>query len=182
MPDDARDSQQKDDLERLRTIVRKVQTGMLMTIDPSVGPRARPVQVRDFDENARLWFITRLHSPKVDELLASDGEVCISFAERHAAVFASVTGRACIVPDSQRLAELWTLDDDQWYPGGASNPDVVLMRVDLAHAQWWDRPSDPLTRGIGMIQSLVFGDNDISAGEEGKVDRPAPGAATGVPT
>lgn len=160
---------ERGDLKHLQAIVEKVQTAMLVTHDEAGGLRARPLQTRGFDDQARLWFVISLTSAKVDEMLRSGGRVCLTYADADHQRYASITGSAHIDLDRGRLAEKWSLEDNAWYPAGVDDPDVVLLRVDIHKAEYWDRPGDSVRHSFGIMKALIFGDTDIVSGDQAKI-------------
>lgn len=60
----------------------------------------------------------------------------------------SLTGHAVVIDDLAKKEELWNSVVGAWVPNGPEDPDVVLLRVDAASAEYWDTPG-------GRIASLV---------------------------
>jgi general stress protein 26 len=111
----------------------------MMTTRFDGGLRARPLEARpDRDEDV-IWFLTDRRGLKDDEVEAH-AEVCLTFLYPEKKVYLSVTGRA-FVSDFCRTQELWNEEQQAWWPGGPSDPNVLVMRVDLDRAEMWDGPA-----------------------------------------
>lgn len=116
--------------------------------------RARPMQPFADEEGHAIWFITDRGSPKADEIMRRP-EVCITTSEPDACRFVSVTGRAEIVDDRDKLEELWTRGDDRWFEG-PEDPGAVLLKVTPRHGQIWEGLRTPLAE-VELLFSEITG-------------------------
>jgi general stress protein 26 len=156
------------DLTKLREMIGRAKVGMLTTFDREAGPRSRPLQSLQVDDDACIWFFTSGTSPKVDEIRHEDGRVCISYADPDRQDYLSVTGTARVVRDRAKMQELWTPWVKVWFPKGLDDPDLVLLSVEIENAEYWDSPGSRVARLYGMVKALATGDKD-AIGENRKV-------------
>ena len=48
-----------------------------------------------------------------------------------------MAGRATHVDDRALVKEMWNPVVEAWFPDGAEDPDVLLLRVDADSAEYW---------------------------------------------
>ncbi|HVY59977.1 MAG TPA: pyridoxamine 5'-phosphate oxidase family protein [Xanthobacteraceae bacterium] len=106
--------------------------------------RARPLKAYASEDEGCFWFITDDRGHKDDEI-AAEPDVCLSFADTGYNTYLSVTGRAEVLRDRAKLAELWDFDAQAWWPDGPDTPSVRLLRVVPESAEFWD------TRGSSIV-------------------------------
>jgi general stress protein 26 len=57
----------------------------------------------------------------------------------------SISGAARVVDDLERKKAMWNTFVQAWFPDGPTDPDVALVGVVVAEAEYWDvkstRPS-----------------------------------------
>lgn len=128
-------------VEKLRELLSGRRAAMFTTRTLDGGLASRPMAVQDIEFDGDLWFITHSGSPKLAEIEA-DPHVNISYAD---GTYLSVNGRADVVDDLARKAELWNDDAEQWFGCSYDDPSVVLIRVDALAAEYWDLPFGPST-------------------------------------
>jgi general stress protein 26 len=103
---------EQDNIERVWDIVEKVGVCMLTT-QSAVGLRARPLEARP-DRNAGLiYFVTDLHSAKEDEIAATP-DVGLVFLDSGDKAYLSITGRASVMRDADKLRAAWRKTDEVW--------------------------------------------------------------------
>jgi general stress protein 26 len=156
------------ELAKVRELIDRMKVGMLTTFDRELGPRSRPLQSLEVDEDACIWFFTSGTSPKVDEIRHEHGQVCVSYADPAKQDYLSVTGTARLVRDKAKMQALWTPWVKVWFPQGLDDPDLVLLGVRIEQAEYWDSPGSRVARLYGMAKALAIGDKD-AIGENRKV-------------
>jgi general stress protein 26 len=109
---------------------------MLVTRTPEGVLRARPMAIADIDQDECVWFTTSEQSGKIDEISA-DPHVCVTFQEGHH--FLSLSGEAELVHDREKIRQLWSEAWRPWFPGGADDPNLVLLCVGPREGELWDR-------------------------------------------
>ena len=133
------------DAKKLRKLVKGTRVAMLTTVAPDGTLRSRPWP-RSRRRSAReLWFFTRASAPKADEMRDND-HVNVTFADAETNRYLSVSGRASVVKDAARIAEMWSGRLKAWFPEGKKDPDLALLRVRVDRAEYWD------SKKAGMVQ------------------------------
>lgn len=142
----------KDQTEKLWSLIKDVREGMLVTKVPFL--RARPMGIVQKDFDGTLWFFTSRSSEKVTEL-DQDNEVCVTFANPDAMDYVSMSGTVSVSTDRNKIEELWNLPTAAFYPQGKDDPDLVLLRIDVEHAEYWDSKSSKMVQLYEFIKGAV---------------------------
>jgi general stress protein 26 len=72
------------------------------------------------------------------------------FASKGHDLFASIHGELSVNNDRAQLDRLWNRFVAAWYPGGKDDPNLVLIRFDVEHAQVWLNESS-LLAGVKIL-------------------------------
>jgi general stress protein 26 len=79
----------------------------------------------------------------------------LAFSDERRAAYVSVTGRATLVDDAARKRELWSAVVRPWFPGGAEDPELVLLKLQPEHAELWDGPRSRTVRALALATSAL---------------------------
>ena len=146
-------------IEKLGHMIQNIQFAMLTTVEPDGSLRSRPMathQDKKGDFDGVLWFFTKGDAPKVDEV-KKDQHVNLSYSSPEHSKYVSVSGTAMLVRDRQKAEELWAPKYVAWFPKGLDDPELALLRVDVAKAEYWDMPGSTVAHAIGVVKSLATG-------------------------
>ncbi len=118
----------------LHQLLESFDTSMLIT---HAGEKlhARPMAVAAVEGERTLWFVTSTSSPKSSEI-REDTRVSATFQSQ--ARFVALSGRARLVEDREKIAQLWQPAWKVWFPNGKDDPSIALIRVDVSDAEFWD--------------------------------------------
>jgi general stress protein 26 len=147
---------------KLKELLDEFGVAMLTTRTADGQMRARPMAVAEVEPGGTLWFLTDRHSGKVSEL-EQDGQVVVTMQSRSR--FVSVSGTARAVEDRARVARLWKLEWQVWFPGGKDDPNLVLLRVDGRAGEYWDNS------GTSGVRYLFEAGKALLTGTRPDVDR-----------
>ena len=116
----------------------------------------------------KIWFFTRKDAPKVEEIQA-DRDVGLTFAEPDNSRYVSVSGRTGVSHDRQKIHDLWDTSLKAWFPDGPDDPNIALLAVDPAAAEYWDTPGSAMVHLYGVVKATLTGESP-SPGDQAKVD------------
>lgn len=87
------------------------------------------------DDGARhaLWFF--MHR---DNRLAIGGPAMAQYVGKGHALFACLHGTLAVDHDPAIIHRLWSKQVEAWFPGGKTDPNLLLMRYDLDSAEMWE--------------------------------------------
>ena len=159
----------REELEKLREMIKGIDIGMLTTVDEDGSLRSRPMSVNgEVEFDGDLWFFTYGNSHKVLEVQRAP-QVNVSFASPSDQRYVSLSGTARLVRDKKIIEELWKPELKAWFPKGTDEPDIALLKVEVKKAEYWDSPSSMVAHAIGMVKALATG-TTYDAGENRKID------------
>jgi general stress protein 26 len=115
-------------LKAAREVIAKARYATFVTVDDAGRPQARIVDPAPPEgEVFHVWFATNVRTRKVAELKA-DGRSALAWFDRGGMATLTLRGRAEVVADPAEKARRWRKAWAPFYPGGASDPDLVLIR------------------------------------------------------
>lgn len=129
-----------DPLRRLAHLVDSIDVAMFTTIGPDGALESRPMATQAPDPDGALWFFTARDSHLRDRV-ESGSPVNIAYSHPDKQSYISVTGSATVVDDATRRHGLWQPTFAKWFPGGRDDPALILVRVQIEHADYWESPA-----------------------------------------
>lgn len=126
-------------VERLNQLIEGIHSVMFTTINPDGSVNSRPMIVQDHEFDGSLWFFTRRSSSKVDSIV-SDSRINIAFMDPGTNRYISMSGQAELIENEFVIKKMWSPKYEEWFAGGLKDPDLILIRFAVAHAEYWDTP------------------------------------------
>jgi general stress protein 26 len=156
--------------EQLWDLIKDIRFAMFTTRHPNGHLHARPMTTQNskLDENGSLWFFMSRRSEPVTDL-ADDATVNVAYADTDKDAYVSVSGTAHVVEDLAKKEQLWNKAAQAWFPGGVTDPDLALVRVDIVHANYWDVKVSKMVQLIKMAKAAITGKPPTDMGESGEV-------------
>ncbi len=109
----------------------------------------------DDEGKALFFFISR--KSELAKSVAQDGNVNVSYADPGGDNYVSVSGLASIVEDQAQKDDLFNVIAKAWFPGGATDPDLALLKVDIGHVEYWDSNDSKMVQLFKMATSAITG-------------------------
>lgn len=109
---------------------------MLVTHGRSETFHARPMALAQVEADCRIWFLTHRDSAKAHEIETDTHVLVICQQDHHA--YLSLSGRATLVDDRAKTAELWKEPFRVWFPKGKDDPELALISVTPEDGEFWD--------------------------------------------
>jgi len=130
--------------------------------------RPMTTQNRDLDADSSVWFLMyRSGSPVAD--LQLDSAVSVVYADVSADSYVSVSGNAVVVEDMAKKEALWSKMAEAWFPGGANDPDLALVKVEITHADYWDVKESKFVQLYRMAKAAITGQPPTDLGEHATI-------------
>jgi general stress protein 26 len=124
-----------EDAEHLYDLITGFDNAMLVTRGADGHLHARPMAVAELHADADVYFVTGIDSAKVAEIYA-DADVLLTFQDEQQ--YAAVYGRVNVVRDRALIERLWREEWKVWFPRGASDPAIALLRFDAERGEFWN--------------------------------------------
>jgi general stress protein 26 len=116
-----------------------------------------------------LWFMTSKMSAVSSEVERAN-DVLLTYAHPGSQSYIAINGTAEVIEDRAMIRTLWRPVLKMWFPEGADDPAICLIRVVVDRAEFWDSPSAPV-RLFQFAKALVTGDQ-VEGGEHTTIKLP----------
>ena len=141
-----------DDIEIVRTILKKARTASVTTVASSGELHSRPLGVLDGEFEGTLWFFTEDPSAKTAEIAAhpsvnvsvGDGKGWLSFA-----------GSARVTRDAERIDQFWNPWADAYFDGGRDDPSVARLEIEGSSFRYWDLDKPAVVTAYEMVKGIL---------------------------
>ena len=152
-------------IEKINSMIQDIEIAMLTTHAASGLIRSRPmVSVgRHFDGD--LWFFSRDDDPRMSDIKANP-RVGVAYASPTTKNFVSLSGEADVVTDRRKIEALWKDDLLDWFTNGVETVGLVLIRIQVDHAEYWDGQKSAMVRLVNYAKSLTTGERAEAASHE----------------
>ena len=152
----AEDKKPEDRVAKLRELIKGIKIAMLTTAENDGSLRSRPMATQQTEFDGDLWFFTGKSSGKVTEIQHNQ-HVNVSYAEPGDNRYVSVSGRAELIDDRSKAKELWNPFVKAWFPKGLDDPDLMLLKIKVEAAEYWDAPSSMMVNLVGFAKAILTG-------------------------
>ena len=125
-------------VQQFRDLVKDIPFAMFTTVTAGGALRSRPMVASENAFDGTLWFFTRTSSAVAQEI-AGNHMVNITYVSAPEDRFVSVSGSASVVRDVERAGVMWSPAYNQWFAGGASDPELSLIKIEASRVEYWDR-------------------------------------------
>lgn len=147
------------DGERLVMLTRWTDDGLL---------HSKPMTVLQHDAGGSFWFFVKSQPGRSDDEVQYR-HVNLAFSNADRGRHVSLAGQGRIVRDRALIQSMWSAAAKPWFPDGPESPDLALLEVIPTHAEFWDGPSNRVSRALAMAASIAAG-KPIGLGEHGAID------------
>lgn len=160
-----------DQRAKLWDLIKDIKFGMLTTRHADGHLHARPMTTQNarLDEDDALWLFMSRRGDSAADIEASPA-VCMSYADTGKDSYVCVAGTASVSHDAAKKQALWSPMAKAWFPGGVEDPDLLLVRLDIEHADYWDVKESKIVQLWRMAAAAVTGKTPSDMGERGHVE------------
>ena len=148
--------------KRFDEILEHFRFAMLVTVTADGGLRSRPMTIADRDANGDIYFATHIKSAKIDEI-TDDSDVNVAMQDDRR--FVSITGKAMVVNDKAKIKALFSPAWEAWFPGGADDPNLRLIKISSTMAEYWDYSGMKGLRFLFEAGKAMISDDPIDYGD-----------------
>ena len=154
-------------LKKMKELVEDIGTCMFCTNTQEIPFNTRPMATADVDDEGNLWFISNVESHKNDEI-KNDDKVQLIYAKGGDSHFLSVSGKAAIIQDQEKIDEVWNMFAKAWFKEGKKDPNVSLIKIVPSDVYYWDTVHGKMVSLLKIAVSAVSGAS-MDDGVEGKI-------------
>lgn len=142
------------DLTKLGELIEGVEVAMLTTHADDGSLVSRPLQTLEFEASGDLIFFTAADSRKLAEL-AANPDVNLAYANPHKQIYVSVRGTARTDRARATIDALWSPMQGVFFPGGKNDPNLVVLRVRVRDAAYWESAGNFIVRSLDFAKGLM---------------------------
>ena len=157
--------------EHLWQLISDMRFGMLTTRSADGSLCARPLTTQNTGKHGGgrvLEFFVSARAQLVSEI-ASEERLAVVYADPGQDCYVSISGRGMLVQDLRRQQQLWSPIAQAWFPGGAADPDLRLLRVNIDAAEYWDVDTNKMVQLLKMAKAAIKGKPPTDMGEHREV-------------
>ncbi len=147
-------AQYYDPIARLNELIKGVDFAILTTIRPDNTLHSCPMAAHGVDSDGALWFISGSNTEKVEAVRTSP-RVNVAFTDHVAQRYVSVSGYCELVRDHAKAKELWKPSYTSWFPRGLDDPNLILLKIDVQAAEYWDPAQSRMVELLGFNKPPV---------------------------
>ena len=136
--------------------IKDIRYAMLTTLDDDDSLVARPMTSVQKDFSGSLFFFASRTSPPAAAIEA-DGTVGVQYSDHGSDTYVSLSGDATLEHDRARMEALWSPMVKAWFPQGIDDPDLIMIRVDVHKAEYWDTKESKPVQLFKMAKAAVTG-------------------------
>lgn len=159
---------EKDPVEILGEQIAGIPFAMLTTYDRNGRLCSRPMTTQQNRFDGTVWFLTDRRTHTAEDISVHP-QVNVSYVDSDDQRYVSVSGTASLVEDRARVREFWQPAYAVWFPAGPDDPNLVLLGIQVEHADYWDSPSSWTGRLVAFAKALATGDKSV-LGTRGHVE------------
>jgi general stress protein 26 len=155
--------------QKVRSLLTKFKTAMLVTQDGGMAQYARPMGVIKVEANCDVWFFTARSSEKAREIQTHQ-KVILLFQNDHKR-YVSLTGKADLVSDHAHVADIWKESGTIWFPEGNKDTNPILVRFTCEEAEYWDATEDGSIKHFFAAAKARFTGHSLGMSEADQHER-----------
>lgn len=144
-------------VEKIKQIVDHAENCFFCTASQRTSSEAaRPMNVRQCDDAANLWFLSASDSHKNQEL-GRDPHVTLYFQATKHSEFLQLNGWATICSNRDKVAQLWEPILRTWFTDGIEDPRITVIKVEPIDGYYWSTKHGNLVAGVKMLVGAAMG-------------------------
>lgn len=144
--------QTRDSVSRLNELIQGIGVAMLTTVRPNGRLHSCPMACQGVVADGVIWFISANNTDKVEAVRTSQ-QVNLSYTDHAAQRYVSVSGYCELVRDRVKAKALWNPEYKSWLTGGLDDPNLILLKIDVQQAEYWDANLGRMVDVIGFASA-----------------------------
>lgn len=146
-------------IQEMRKLLGTFDTVMLVTLTTEGDMRGRAMAVQDLEavHDADLWFVTSEESPKIAEI-EEDPRCCVTAYRASDGANLSISAKVRKSRDQREIERLWKEDWKAWFQKGPQDPSIVLLKLTVSRAEYWEQRGGRLRILYEMAKAYVTGE------------------------
>lgn len=144
-------------VQKIKDLVKTAHTCFFCTAVPTgESSGARPMNVREVDDEGTLWFLSAKDSHQNQEIILNP-DVKLYFQGSAYSDFLQLNGRVTISTDRAKIESLWEPLIRTWFTEGVDDPRITVLKFVPSEGYYWDNKHGNAVAGIKMILGALTG-------------------------
>ena len=145
--------------ETLWSLINGIKFGMLTHRHTNGELHSHPLttQNKPGDEGSALYFFISRKS-ELATRIQQDSNVNVSYAHPGTDTYVSVSGQGALIEDQTKKDYLFSPMAKAWFAGGATDPDLALLKINIGHAEYWDVTDSKMVQLAKMAKAAITGE------------------------
>ena len=147
-------TQISDPVIKLNKLIAGIDFAMLTTVRPEGTLHSCPMASRGVAPEGVIWFFSPNNTEKVEAIRTSQ-RVNLAYVDHSGKRYVSVCGYCELVRDHAKAKELWSSDYKAWFPGGLDDANLILLKVNVQQAEYWDAAQGRMAQLLGFANAAI---------------------------
>ena len=163
------DLQAADAAKKIKQLVEKANLCFFCTaLGNGSSFSTRPMSVQKVDDDGVCWFLSANDSHK-NKHISANPAVQLLFQGSDYSDFLTLSGRATISTDKEKIKELWEPIIKTWFTEGIEDPRITVIKVTPEDGYYWDTKHGQMVAFAKSIVGAIIG-KTLDDSIEGKVN------------
>lgn len=132
-------------VDRMRMLADASNICMLITTDADGKQNNKPMAAIRIDDEANCWFFASKSSGKIKDISANN-KIQVVFANPDKDDYLEIHGSGSTICDIEEIIKNWSPLVNEWFPGGITDPEVCLVKIDVTSVFYWDAVKEGIQR------------------------------------
>lgn len=164
---DRKNLSNKEAIEKIKALAKAADICMFATNLMQLPLAARPMSTQEVDEEGCLWFFCK-DKTELKRDIDNDDRVQLFYSNKSASEYLSIYGTATVIKDEAKAKELWSAMVKAWFPDGADDPELRIIKVEPAEAYYWDTKHNRMVSLLKILASTITG-NEMDDSIQGNI-------------
>lgn len=140
--------------DKIWNYIKRTRVCMMTTLNQKHVMQSRPMHLVQNEFDGKLYFYTKVRSPKVKELHQED-RVSLTFTDSENSNYVSLYGTGKLVRDQKLIDKFWNPVIEAWFPEGKESDNCALIEVTIEKGEYWDGTDNSLEFFYEIIKSNI---------------------------
>jgi general stress protein 26 len=132
-------------VERMRDLADTSNICMLITTDAKGKRNNKPMAAIRIDDEGNCWFFASKSSRKIKDI-STNNKIEIVFANPDSDDYLEIHGSGSTICDTEEIQKNWSPLVNEWFPGGITDPEICLVKIDVTSVFYWDAAKEGIQR------------------------------------
>ncbi len=137
----------------LNELIRGIPIAILTTVRPDSSLHSCPMAAQPVEDSGAFWFLSSSNTEKV-EAVRTIQRVNLAFTDHVGNRYISVSGFCELVRNGGKAKQLWKPEYKAWLSGGLDDPDLILLKIVVHEAEYWDSSQGRMLKLNGFPYEL----------------------------